>query len=368
MPQEKFSYKVSTFDAENHIAELNREIRAHCEEHPLRTEEDRERLISKLLRRTGTAAYNGANRREGGPFGAMLVDFNATDGVPQVVGFGTNHVVPTNDPSAHAEMTAIRNAAARLGRTDLSGLTLVTSCECCPMCLSAATGCKVDRVYFAATRAEAAKVGFSDEDQYRLMSAGGIEQHARKIADDAAAQKRLDGHDAVVEIPHNGKIFRYYGDYAGGSSTDPTGLPVVQAIRNACAGHAQLLSDESGTEIKVFHLPEDTTILSRDMPHPLSLVAADWARIGRVRGAQPDDPAQDSPDKDTSRIQYLSDRVEPMLVRAQDGTTSEVPAQRVWDEIRNPGAIHVDKELGRARTIAFEKWDQLVNNKDMPRY
>jgi guanine deaminase len=365
--QKKYDYSASTFDAQAHVDELNREICDHCEGKPLADEAARELLMAKLLRRVGVAAFNSASNREGGPFGAMLVDFNTDDGVPKVVGFGTNHVVPMNDPSAHAEMTAIRDASARLGKTDMSGLTLITSCECCPMCLSAATGCKVDQVYFAATREDAAKVGFSDEDQYRLMKAGGIEQHASKTADPEAAERKLLGHDAVVEVRHNNHVFAYFGDYDKANPNDPTDLPVVQAIKKACADVSRLRSEQTGKDERVFHLPEDTTIISRDMPHPMSLVTADWARIGRVRGENPEEPAQDAQDKDTSRIQYINDQFESMQVVSPQGKDA-VDAQRVWDEIRNPSAMHKQDNLGRARTIAFEKWDALVNNNEMPRY
>jgi guanine deaminase len=369
MPSIKYNYSASTFDSEAHITELNREIREYCQQAPLQTPEDREWLMSKLLRRAGTAAFRGASLREGGPFGALLVDFHTDDGIPQVVGFGTNHVVPTSDPSAHAEMTAIRNAAARTGRTDLSGLTLITSCECCPMCLSAATGCKVEKIYFAATRADAAKVGFSDEDQYRLMSAGGIEQHGRKATPQDHAEALLNGHDAAVEIRYKGATHYYYGDYQNANPNDPTDLPVIQAIKHACSGLAALRGKESGVPEMVFHLPEDTRIISRDMPHPMSLITADWARIGRVRGANPENPAEDAQQKNTSQILYLGDQVETMRVRkTADKATDMVPPERIWQEIRNPSAVHLDKNLGRARTIAFEKWDALVNERAMPRY
>ena len=362
MPKLKYDYSASTLDAEKHIAELNREIRDYCESQPLETGADKERFMSRLLRRAGTAAYRGATLGEGGPFGALLVDFHTADNVPQVVGFGTNHVVPNNDPSAHAEMTAIRNTAERLGRTDLSGLTLITSCECCPMCLSAATGCKIENVYFAATRSEAAKAGFSDEDQYRLMSAGGITQHAQKATDIKKAEEQLNGHQAVVIVNRKGKEHYYYGDYTDAGSKDPTALPIVQAIKKACNGLAETLTQEVGEPQKVFHLPEDTVLISRDNPHPLSLVAADWARIGRVRGNNPDNPAEDAQGKNTTRMLYLNDNVEHMHVRAKDGAVTEVAAERIWEEIKQPRAIHLDKDLGRARTIAFDKWEDMFKN------
>lgn len=92
----------------------------------------------------------------GGPFGALIVtsDGHRFDGV--------NRVTATNDPTAHAEVTAIRTACAALGTFDLSGATLYTSCEPCPMCLASALWARVSRVVFAADRHDAASAGFDD--------------------------------------------------------------------------------------------------------------------------------------------------------------------------------------------------------------
>lgn len=357
-----YRYHHSTLEPEKYITQLNAEIRDFCHEQPLADEAAKQRLISRLLRRAGTAAYQGATRGEGGPFGAMLVDFQTSDGIPQVVGFGTNHVVPNSDPSAHAEMTAIRDTAKRLGRTDLSGLTLITSCECCPMCLSAATGCKVENIYFAATREDAAKIGFSDDSQYRLMNAGHIEMHAVKSQDTRAAEEMLQGHDAAVIVRHQGKTHRYFGDYAAADASDPTSIPCVQAVRAACAGMAELTGE------KVFHLPEDTQLISRDMPHPLSLITADWARIGRVRGSDPLDPALDAQEKGTDRIVYLNDAMERMPVRDAAHSISAVAPERIWEEIKHPRAVQVDQELGRARLVAFEQWGKLISGGEREKY
>jgi guanine deaminase len=98
---------------------------------------------------------------EGGPFGAVVVK----DG--QVIAEGWNRVTSTNDPTAHAEVTAIRGACASLGSFLLPGCELYTSCEPCPMCLGAAYWAGVDRVYFAATRQQAAAGGFCDEELYQ---------------------------------------------------------------------------------------------------------------------------------------------------------------------------------------------------------
>ncbi|MCO4251539.1 nucleoside deaminase [Pseudarthrobacter raffinosi] len=99
----------------------------------------------------------------GGPFGAVVVtaDGRAFEGV--------NRVTATNDPTAHAEVTAIRNACRELGTFDLSGATLYTSCEPCPMCLASALWARIGNVVFAADRHDAASVGFDDAVFYEYF-------------------------------------------------------------------------------------------------------------------------------------------------------------------------------------------------------
>jgi guanine deaminase len=101
----------------------------------------------------------------GGPFGAVVV---TRDG--RVVE-GNNRVTQDNDPTAHAEVTAIRRACAELGTFDLSGATLYSSCEPCPMCLASALWARVDAVYFAADRHDAAAAGFDDAAFYDFFAA-----------------------------------------------------------------------------------------------------------------------------------------------------------------------------------------------------
>ena len=100
----------------------------------------------------------------GGPFGAVVV----RDGV--VVGKGSNEVVKGNDPTAHAEVVAIREAANKLGTFDLSGCEIYTSCEPCPMCLGAIYWSRIDTLYYAASREHAASAGFDDAFFYQEMA------------------------------------------------------------------------------------------------------------------------------------------------------------------------------------------------------
>jgi tRNA(Arg) A34 adenosine deaminase TadA len=100
----------------------------------------------------------------GGPFGAVVV----RDGV--VVGEGWNQVTSANDPTAHAEVVAIRDACRRLGTFSLRGCSIYTSCEPCPMCLSAIYWARLDRMFYANTRDEAAAIGFDDAFLYEEVA------------------------------------------------------------------------------------------------------------------------------------------------------------------------------------------------------
>ncbi|MBS0262910.1 MAG: nucleoside deaminase [Planctomycetes bacterium] len=96
----------------------------------------------------------------GGPFGAVIV----RQGV--IVGRGWNRVTSTNDPTAHAEVTAIRDACTHLQTFSLAGCDIYSSCEPCPLCLAAIYWARIDRIYFAATCDDAAAVGFDDRQFY----------------------------------------------------------------------------------------------------------------------------------------------------------------------------------------------------------
>lgn len=103
-------------------------------------------------------------RNEGGPFGAIVVKGG------RIVGRGWNRVTSTNDPTAHAEVMAIRDACRRLKAFSLEGCELYTSCEPCPMCLSAIYWARLKRVYFGNTRKDAARIGFDDDFLYREVA------------------------------------------------------------------------------------------------------------------------------------------------------------------------------------------------------
>jgi tRNA(Arg) A34 adenosine deaminase TadA len=100
----------------------------------------------------------------GGPFGAVIVRKD------KIVGRGWNRVTSTNDPTAHAEVVAIRNACRRLKTYQLDDCDLYTSCEPCPMCLSAVYWARIKRVYYGNTRKDAARIAFDDAFIYREVS------------------------------------------------------------------------------------------------------------------------------------------------------------------------------------------------------
>ena len=100
----------------------------------------------------------------GGPFAAVIVKDK------QIIAEGANSVTSTNDPTAHAEMVAIRNACRALATFDLNGCEIYTSCEPCPMCLGAIYWARLARVYFACTAADASKAGFDDSFIYEEIA------------------------------------------------------------------------------------------------------------------------------------------------------------------------------------------------------
>lgn len=116
------------------------------------------------LRRAVALAEQGVASGDGGPFGAVVV----RDG--QVLAEGWNRVTADNDPTAHAEMVAIRRACAAIGSFQLTGATVYSSCEPCPMCLGALYWARPAAVFFAASRDDAAAAGFDDSLIYQQLS------------------------------------------------------------------------------------------------------------------------------------------------------------------------------------------------------
>ena len=108
-------------------------------------------------------AEAGMRSGRGGPFGCVIVRQGG------VIARGNNRVTSTNDPTAHAEITAIREACRALGTFSLEDCELYTSCEPCPMCLAAVYWARIPRLYYANTRADAAAIGFDDDFIYQQI-------------------------------------------------------------------------------------------------------------------------------------------------------------------------------------------------------
>ncbi|MCL6436165.1 MAG: nucleoside deaminase [Leptolyngbyaceae cyanobacterium HOT.MB2.61] len=114
----------------------------------------------QFMREAIALSLQSVRSGQGGPFGAVIVK----DGV--IIATGNNQVTSTNDPTAHAEVVAIRSACKTLNTFQLKGCEIYTSCEPCPMCLGAIYWARPDRVYYGNTKVEAAEIGFDDQFIY----------------------------------------------------------------------------------------------------------------------------------------------------------------------------------------------------------
>ena len=125
----------------------------------------------KDFMRRAIALSEESVRTGGGPFGAVIVK----DGV--IVSEASNSVTLDHDPTAHAEVNAIRKATQKLGTFDLEGCEIYTSCEPCPMCLGAIYWAHLDRIYYANNRKDAARIGFDDDFIYKEIALKPQERH-----------------------------------------------------------------------------------------------------------------------------------------------------------------------------------------------
>lgn len=142
-------------------------------------------FIAAMMRLAVAEAAAGAAAGEGGPFGAVVVD-----AAGQLLAAAHNRVLAGHDATAHAEVEAIRRAGEKLGTHDLSGCTLFTSCEPCPMCLAAIIWANIRQVYFGGTREDAAKIGFRDAAIYDYLAGdNALDLHIEAL--DAADCRRL---------------------------------------------------------------------------------------------------------------------------------------------------------------------------------
>ncbi|MBR4830870.1 MAG: nucleoside deaminase [Bacilli bacterium] len=129
------------------------------------------------------------DKNYGGPFGACVVK----DG--KIIGKGINRVIKDNDPTAHAEIIAIRNACKELGTHDLTGCEIYTSCYPCPMCLSAIIWSNIKKVYYANTKEDAANIGFRDDFIYDYL-----EKLTNNIEDNSVLKLKSMNREDALEV------------------------------------------------------------------------------------------------------------------------------------------------------------------------
>jgi len=120
--------------------------------------------MNKWMKIAYNEATEGMLANDGGPFGAVIVKDD------KIISQAHNEVLMSNDPTAHAEVNAIRKASKTLGTFDLSGCVLYTSCMPCPMCLGAIFWARIETVYYSATEEDAARGGFDDKRFYEMLS------------------------------------------------------------------------------------------------------------------------------------------------------------------------------------------------------
>lgn len=137
-------------------------------------------------------------RHGGGPFGAVIVK----DG--EIIATGVNRVTATHDPTAHAEVRAIREACSRLQSFQLEGCDIYTSCEPCPMCLGAIYWSRLRRIYYGCNKADAAKAGFDDSFIYQEIALPLSQRHTpiEELLPEEAAQTFQAWHDQEDKVEY----------------------------------------------------------------------------------------------------------------------------------------------------------------------
>ncbi|HEO99118.1 MAG TPA: nucleoside deaminase [Epsilonproteobacteria bacterium] len=131
----------------------------------------------EFMRLAVEEAKKGLHNDEGGPFGAVIVKEG------KVIATAHNEVIKTNDPTAHAEINAIRKATQKLGNFDLSGCEIYATCMPCPMCLGALQWANIDKIYYCATSEDADKAGFRDLKFYESIEDNLIQIDAKECSE-----------------------------------------------------------------------------------------------------------------------------------------------------------------------------------------
>ncbi len=134
-----------------------------------------DKLNRQFMRKAIALSQENVHSGKGGPFGAIIVKEG------KIIAQGQNQVTSTNDPTAHAEIVAIREACRVLETFQLPGCELYTSCEPCPMCLGAIYWSRLDKVYYANTKVDAAQIGFDDQFIYEELQLPLAQRHLPMI-------------------------------------------------------------------------------------------------------------------------------------------------------------------------------------------
>ena len=131
--------------------------------------------MNKYMEIANHLAQENIHNNHGGPFGAVIVKDE------KVIGYGNNQVIKNNDPTAHAEIIAIRNACQEIHSFDLTGCELYTTCYPCPMCLSAIIWSNIKTIYYGNTKEDAADIGFCDNAIYQYIKSNNKDQSFLKL-------------------------------------------------------------------------------------------------------------------------------------------------------------------------------------------
>ena len=151
-------------------------------------------MNTKFLREAIRLSLEKMEAGEGGPFGAVVVRNG------EIVGRGWNRVTSTNDPTAHAEILAIRDACRRLETFSLAGCEIYSSCEPCPMCFAAIFWARLDRIYYAATSKDATAAGFDDAPLYEQFTLPSDSRSIQMVQD--LRQEACEVFDAWMQNPN----------------------------------------------------------------------------------------------------------------------------------------------------------------------
>lgn len=149
--------------------------------------------MNKYMNEAINKAFEGLNQKEGGPFGAVIVDENNN-----IIAVSNNTVLKDNDPTAHAEINAIRMASKKLNSYNLEKCTLYSTCEPCPMCLSAIIWSNIKNVYYGCNKEDAGNIGFRDDKIYDYLKNKDLNLLNLKNIDREEALKLFEKYEDII--------------------------------------------------------------------------------------------------------------------------------------------------------------------------